>query len=287
MFDLNKISELKLLIAEAEHNSFFKEFIETLDGTPFENDSIALSARYKKLKKSIINGTIDDKTKTLTLNKISQACLLLLDDIENFHISQNSDLSEKENNSSLKTEKNKNIVDALKKRLLLWGSQRNDEKLLIALELVYKKGIVKIYTFPESQVSEEFSLLMLNEWVRGEAVRFPEEHSLIDHKLRLNGRLLPDDIKVNREDVLERAQTEWYFIFLSNKLNESYQSELGNFAERIAKLDQFEASLWEELEAFWEKVRTQIEDGNLLSEHADNLKDDTDTLFEELTALRN
>ncbi|MEM6380283.1 MAG: hypothetical protein AAF705_18990, partial [Bacteroidota bacterium] len=131
----------------------------------------------------------------------------------------------------------------MKTKLVLWGSNAQEEKVLIALELVAEDSTVKVYTFPEQSVTEEFNKLLLEEWRDGKAVEFPEGYSIEERPLSVSSRLLPDNLKVEREDIVVRAQTEWHFIILSSKLNEAYKSELEDLKERIAKMNKFESGV--------------------------------------------
>lgn len=174
----------------------------------------------------------------------------------------------------------------MKTKLVLWGTSEQNERLLIALELSPSENRVKVFTFPEHIATEEFSQLMLKEWRDGQAVEFPEGFAVEEKELTLSGALLPAGVKAEREDIVQRAQTEWHFIVLSSKLYQTYQSEISEFRDRIEKSLRFESSLWDELKTFWDKVQNQVRDKNLFREHADALRDKTNELFALLKSLR-
>jgi hypothetical protein len=175
----------------------------------------------------------------------------------------------------------------MKTKLVLWGTNAQNERLLIALELMPEDNKVKAFTFPEPIATEEFSQLMLKEWRDGNAVEFPDGFSVEEKELTLSGSILPDGVKAERDDIVQRAQTEWHFIVLSSRLYHTYQSELSEFKDRIEKALRFESGLWDELKGFWDKVQVQVRDRNLFREHADALRDRTNELFTALKGLRN
>lgn len=174
----------------------------------------------------------------------------------------------------------------MKTKLVVWGTNAQEEKVLIALELLTESSEVNIHLFPESTVTEAFYKLMMEEWRSDKAVEFPAGYEMEQKQLTITDRLLPEGISAERDDLIVRAQTEWHFIVLSDKLNQAYKSELEELRDRIEKLNVYDAGVWEELKGFWSKVQAQLRDRNLFKEHADTLRDMTNALFSEMKQLR-
>ena len=174
----------------------------------------------------------------------------------------------------------------MKTKIVLWGSNEQEEKLLIALALNPTTSIVTVYTFPATIVTEEFANLMMNKWRLGNDIVLPEGYSEYTKELSITGSLLQEGVKVDKPDILNRAQTEWQFVVLSQKLKDSFDSELEDLKDRIQELTRFDSAIWEELKAYWNKVQTQVRERNLFREHANNLKEKTNELFAELKAMR-
>mgnify|MGYP001545766967 CR=1 FL=1 len=174
----------------------------------------------------------------------------------------------------------------MKKKIVLWGADKDDNKLLIALELIAEENKVNLYSFPEEVATEDLYNQLMNIWREGNELAFPDNHKLMERPLSVTEDLLPEDIKVERTDLISRAQAEWHFVVLSSKLHDLYKSELEEFRERIAKLEEYESGIFEEMKGFWSKVSEQAREKNLFREHANALKDETNKLFDKLKELR-
>ncbi len=174
----------------------------------------------------------------------------------------------------------------MKTKLVLWGTKAEEQKVLIAISLRALENKVDIYTFPEEIVTEAFGKQLMDEWRLGKEVSFPEGYTHLEKDLSMTEGLLPDELKVSRGDLIQRAQTEWHFVVLSAKLNEAYQSEFSELKEKIEQLGAYDSATWNTLKTFWGKVQTQVRDKNLFREHANSLRDGVNDLFAKLKDLR-
>ena len=52
----------------------------------------------------------------------------------------------------------------MRKRIVLWGSKNNDEKILLALELKEKENSVDLHCFSETIATEEFYKKLIGTW---------------------------------------------------------------------------------------------------------------------------
>ena len=175
----------------------------------------------------------------------------------------------------------------MKNKLVIWGTNTENEKVLIALELQADANRVMLYTFPEAIANDEFVNKMMNEWRNNGQVEFPEGHGSVERELSIAEGLLPEELKVDRPDIIQRAQTEWHFVVLSSKLHEAYRQELQEFKEKVQALTAYDNGVWESLRNFWDKVQNQSRERNLFREHADNLRDNINVLFDDLKKMKN
>jgi hypothetical protein len=174
----------------------------------------------------------------------------------------------------------------MKTRIVMWGTNEKDEKILLAINLRAEDNLVDIYTFPFESTSEEFYNLMLNEWRENHEVPYPEGFTHITRPLTASDTLLPDNIRVDRTDIIQRAQTEWHFVVLSNKLYQSFKNELQEIQDRFKGADNYKNQLWEEMKEIWEKIQKNIFDKTLMREHGQQLRETTNDIFTTLKNMR-
>ena len=174
----------------------------------------------------------------------------------------------------------------MRTKIVLWGTNAEDERVLLAIALRSTDNMVDIWIFSEKVATEDFYNRLINEWRFGRDVPFPNEFIQIERPLTASENILPDNLKVERTDVVQRAQTEWHFVVLSAKLFSAYKDELQELRERVDALTSFDNAIWEELKGFWDKVRAQIQDKNLFQEHRRKLQDQTNELFSRMKEMR-
>jgi len=174
----------------------------------------------------------------------------------------------------------------MKTKLVLWGKNEQEERILTAIELHAKENKVGTYVFSKDVSTDDFAQTLMNEWRLDKEVTLPEAHTYTERELSISDDMIPEGITVERDDLLKRAQTEWHFVVLSAKMHRIYQTELRDLKEEIDKLDRFDSDVWDKLKLFWDKVQEQVRDRNLFREHADSLRDNTNALFSRLKELR-
>lgn len=170
----------------------------------------------------------------------------------------------------------------MKKKIVLWGTDESDKKLLIAIELLEKENKTKLLSFPEEIATEELYKSLMDKWRSNQEVELPEGYKEEIRELSITDSLLPDHIKADKTDIINRAKSEWHFVVLSSKLYELYKGELEDLTEKVKQVSKFENQLWEEAKSFWGKVQEQSRERNLFREHAETLKQDTNKVFDQL-----
>lgn len=174
----------------------------------------------------------------------------------------------------------------MKTKIVLWGNDENDKRILIAIQLRSEDNKVDVYTFHDEQANENLQRILLYEWREGKETAFPTE-GFVHHEMALSlaESILPETVKVENMDLINRAQSEWQFVVLSSKLYQSYRDELEDLESKIGALETYDSGLWENLKGFWDKVRGQLRERNLSRNHADTLKEKTNMLFAKMKEL--
>lgn len=174
----------------------------------------------------------------------------------------------------------------MKSRVIVWGRDSEQHKVLLALMLNPVENKIQVLSFPEDVVTAEFENLLNNEWKAEHEMTFPEGYKQMEVELTAAGSILPEGYSTDQEDLINRTQTEWQFRVLSTRLSENYKSELEMMKDKIGSVTQYEQSLWNELKGVWEKIQNQIREKFLLPEHIDHLRSSTNELFGQLKEKR-
>ncbi|NJB84865.1 chromosome segregation ATPase [Lewinella marina] len=174
----------------------------------------------------------------------------------------------------------------MRNRIAVWGRDAQEKRVLITIELQVTDNIVRIETFPEKVVTDEVYAAFMDKWRKGEEVELPEPDRVIARELSVSESLLPDDLRAEQTDMILRAQTEWHFHVLSEKLAQNYRSELAEIEDRIERAGAYSGELWNQAKAFWQKVQGQLQDKTLMREQGNELRKRSDAVFARLKELR-
>ncbi len=174
----------------------------------------------------------------------------------------------------------------MRSRLIVWGVNAADQRVLLAIALNADENKVDIWSIPEKSITEEYFNELMTKWREGHELAMPEETTHEITELTHAEGILPEHIKVEKSDVIQRAQMEWHFVVLSTKLFKNFKIELEELSDKIKRLENFDAKLWDDLKSLWENVQKHIFDKNLSKDHADSLRQRANALFDELKKLR-
>ena len=170
-------------------------------------------------------------------------------------------------------------------RLVLWGKIGTDRKALIALYLEEAAAKIHIYAFPKDEVSKEIQDALFVEWKNGGDFSFPENahHWEIDAN---SDSILPEEVKVERVDIVLQSQHKWGKKLMSSKINQLLTDEVKLLEEKTAVLAVYEQSAWEKAKAQWEKIASYQKKNEISWEQTMVLKDKINAIFETLKAIK-
>jgi len=174
----------------------------------------------------------------------------------------------------------------MRNRIAVWGRDAQENRVLITIELQVSDNIVRIQTYPEKVVSDDVFKSFMDNWRKNKEAELPEPDRVIARELSVTDGILPDDLKAEQTDMILRAQTEWHYHVLSNKLAETYKSELAEIEDRIERAGEYSSDLWNQAKNFWQKVQGQLQDKTLLREQGNDIRKRVDKSFEKLKEMR-
>ena len=174
----------------------------------------------------------------------------------------------------------------MRNRIAVWGRDAQEQRVLITIELQVSDNIVRIQTYPEKVVSDDVFKSFMDKWRKNEEADLPEPDRVIARELSVTEGLLPDDLKAEQTDMILRAQTEWHYHVLSDKLAQTYKNELAEIEDRIERASEYSSDLWNQAKNFWQKVQGQLQDKTLLRQQGNEIRKRVDKSFEKLKAMR-
>ncbi len=170
---------------------------------------------------------------------------------------------------------------------VLWATDKEGHRHLLALQLLPEENKVKMISFPRKSHLEELHKLLQDSWRRNKDVDLPEDSQQIIYPLSItSGGLLPEHLEAEQPAELEHTQHEWHFIVLSYKFFHTFEREWQELQDRVKGLEDFNKDLWTDLKNFWTRVEEQVRDKNLMQDHARALRKQTDALFDQMKSLR-
>lgn len=173
-----------------------------------------------------------------------------------------------------------------KERFAIWATNEKDERILVALKLDTTQFKVHLYSFGEKDITNEFSEKILNQWVNGEEVEFPE--STVSKELDLSDdSLLPENIKVEgKTGAIRQLQNEWSYQLLTAKLWESFNLELDEIKTKAREISEYSQDLFDQCKSYWERALEYRKEKDLNQDRLDFIKEEINNVFDHLKFLR-
>lgn len=170
-------------------------------------------------------------------------------------------------------------------RLVLWGEIGTDRKALIALYLDEPTTKIHIYAFPKEEVSREVQDQLFSEWKNGGELAFPETalHWEIDAN---SDSILPEEVKVERVDLVLQSQHKWSKKLMSTKINQMLEDETRLLEEHANAVTEYDKTLWDKTKTQWEKIASYQKKNEITWEQTTVLKEKINSIFDALKALK-
>jgi chromosome segregation ATPase len=177
----------------------------------------------------------------------------------------------------------------MKTRVVIWTKTTQNEqenRSLTALQLRPEENKVESWTFPADVSTDELRKSLMDDWRMGKEYAFPEGVQHESRPLSASDDILPAGFSTDEAGILDMAKKEWQFIVLSNHAFKTYLGEMDVLKDRIEALTTYDRNLWDELKTFWERVQGQIRERNIYQEHASQLREVSNGLFDRMKAFR-
>lgn len=170
-------------------------------------------------------------------------------------------------------------------RLVLWGEIGTDRKALLTIHLDEEAAKIHLHAFPKEEVTKEIQDALFVEWKNGGEFTFPENavHWEIDAN---SDTILPENVKVDRLDVVLQSQHKWGKKLMSSRINQLLMDEVKLLEEKASVVAEYDQSLWDKAKAQWEKISSYQKKNEISWEQTTVLKDKINSIFEALKAVK-
>lgn len=174
----------------------------------------------------------------------------------------------------------------MKDRIVLWGADKDEKKILIAIHLVESKNQVHIHTIPEKVVNTELEKTIRKEWIEGKDEALPKEAELLERSLN-EEHLLPEEIKTIQTELIRKTEKEWQVHVLTNRLFLATKIEFKALKSEVERLDSYDNAVWNRAKDFSNKIKNYALDSQLRRSQTNEIRKALDKVFDKLKSLQN
>ena len=173
----------------------------------------------------------------------------------------------------------------MRQNLVLWGEIATDLKALLAIHLDEVEKKVTIHAFPKNELSDEVRDQLFNVWKNGGDYEFPEKS--FQWEVNAEGDFsLPENIKLDRPQLLVNAQKDWLLRVQHAEILKLLHEEVNLLKIQADALTEYDQKIWNKTRALWDKVRKSQKEYKLQWEKVDELKFPINQIFDALKAFK-
>lgn len=169
----------------------------------------------------------------------------------------------------------------MRKKFLIEATYEEQQEIWVAVSFNDDLAKVMLHIYPKKEIDKK----ILQQWVRGEK-ELPATALVIERTIA-DENLLTEEIRVENVGKVRDIEIEWANSILQSRMLQNFHNQLAILKEKIAVLDDYSQTVFEECVAFWDSVMDFKKDNATFSNQSiDELKTELDILFDALKALR-
>ena len=173
----------------------------------------------------------------------------------------------------------------MQQRIVMWGEIGTALKVLITIQLDEENTNILIHAFPKEEATKELQDALFTDWKNGGNFQFPETayHWTVDAN---QDNILPENIRVERPELITQTQLKWSRKLMSTKLNQLLNEETALIEQDIDSIKEFDQTLWDKTKVQWNKISDYQKKGEISWEQTIILKEKINKIFDTLKALK-